>query len=122
VRIGAKCHRVHLQVPTEVADSGDGGMTQTWAALDATARETLTDATTGSVAWAAIEPAAGRTTERIFGAGVVTQATHLVTIRYRPLVTTRCRVRFGTRTLQVRGVANPGEASTELVLACEELT
>ncbi len=104
------------------ADSGDGGTTETWAALDTTARETLSDGTTGSVAWAAIEPAAGRTTERVFGASVATQATHLVTIRYRPLVTVACRIRFGTRTLQVRGVVNEHERDTVLVLACEELT
>jgi SPP1 family predicted phage head-tail adaptor len=104
--VGSLRHRVTLQTPTSAAD-GDGGYTDTWATL--------------VTVWASVVPATARDLERAVAGTVQSSATHLVTIRYLAGVTTKTRVLFGTRTLQVTGVQNPEERNISLVLVCQEV-
>lgn len=106
MRAGSLRHRVTLQTPATAAD-GDGGYTDTWTAL--------------ATVWASVVPATAHDLERAVAGTVQSSATHLVTIRYLAGVTTKTRVLFGTRTLQVTGVQNPDERNISLVLVCQEI-
>lgn len=105
--IGSLRHYVRLENPTETADL-DGGVTTTWAML-----------TPGVVA-ASIEPATASRMERLMAGTVIANVTHLVVIRYHASVTSRSRLVFGTRILQVVGRQNPFERNEVLYLACVE--
>lgn len=109
MRSGAMRHPVTIETPTRVADQA-GGYTETWAAI------------AGGETFASIEPVSQGVAERVLGAKAATVATHLVRLRYLPAVTTACRVVYGTRTFDVRAVADVRERGAELLLACEERT
>ena len=102
---GQRTAYLTLQAPTRVAD-GAGGYTETW--------------TTLAHVWGALDASATRM-ERSFAAQVQTVATTTITIPYVEDVTPACRVVYGTRTYNVRGVADPDQRRRELVLACEEV-
>lgn len=107
--IGALRHLLTLQTQTRASD-GQGGYTETWAALSP------------ATAWAAVQPATARDLEERVGKGIEASLSHLVTLRYRGDVTTGMRaVLDGTRHLYVRGVSTIDEADRWTVLACEEL-
>lgn len=108
IPIGKRRHLVTLQTSTDAAAT-DAGFTTTWASLSP-----------GRV-YAAIEPATAQRLERIGHGAVIAEATHLVTIPYVPNVTTRARVVFNSRTLNVVGVANVEERNIELILVCVEV-
>jgi len=105
VRIGQLRHRITIQRPA-VSSDGMGGGPQTW-----------TDVAT---AWAGIEPLRGSS----FWQAQQTQAktTHTVTIRYRPGITTDCRVIFSSRIFQIDAIQNPAESNRYLILLCSELS
>lgn len=105
--IGALRHQVTLQGPGTAVSDGDGGYTQTPAAI-------------GTV-FASIQPATARDLERIVANVEQSNASHLVTIRYRDDVDTTTQVLFGTRVLKVTGVQNPDERNISLVLVCTEI-
>jgi SPP1 family predicted phage head-tail adaptor len=105
--IGAMRHRITLQTPSTATPDGDGGFTNTWAAL--------------ATVWASIVPATARDLERVVAGTVQSSATHLVTIRYLAGVTTKTRVVFGSRLLSVTGMQNPEERNISLVLVCQEI-
>jgi SPP1 family predicted phage head-tail adaptor len=106
--IGQYRHRVTLEAPGDPVPDGDGGYTATWAPLDPPDWD------------CAIHPASRRALESI-GAGTVTaQATHVVTGRYHPGITSTTRLTFGTRTLEVVYVANRDERAIETDLVCVE--
>jgi len=98
-------HPVTIQTPTRTKDDL-GGYTETWATLTET--------------WAWVSPVSGAYAERLVGAKVAAATTHLITIRYVAGVTTSCRIVFGTRTFDVRGISNLDERDKTLMLACEE--
>lgn len=104
-------YRVTLQSPGAPLSDGDGGYTETWA--DLVTRMP-----------AAIEPMSARSLERFTAQTVVAAATHLVTLRYVPGVTTRTRVVYHDgatdRTLAVTGYQDAMERHRWLFLACEE--
>jgi SPP1 family predicted phage head-tail adaptor len=106
--VGSLRHQVSLQNPPPAATpDGDGGYTET--------------PVTFATVWASIVPATAHDLERAVAGTVQSSATHLVTIRYLAGVTTKTRVLFGTRTLQVTGVQNPDERNISLVLVCQEV-
>lgn len=73
---------------------------------------------------AGITPATPETLERIGAGTVVATATHLVTIWYRPDVTTKSqfvRLSAPTRVLNVLFVGDPNEKHVELELLCAEV-
>jgi SPP1 family predicted phage head-tail adaptor len=85
---------------------GAGGYTETWATL--------------ATVWGALDASATRM-ERTLSAQVQTVATTTITIPWVDGVTPTCRVVYGTRVFNVRGVADPDTRRRELVLACEEV-
>lgn len=107
--IGALVHDVELQNPNgpPTAD-GDGGYTQAYQTLAA-------------LWWCAIAPATNRELERSIAGTVLSTATHVVKMRYLPGVTTKTRLVWGSRILNVLGVADPEEQNIMLVLACAEI-
>jgi SPP1 family predicted phage head-tail adaptor len=68
--------------------------------------------------WAHVEPLEGR--ELLQAQQVNASLTHRVTIRYRAGVAPTQRLRFGTKTLEILSIVNPGEANRELQLLCVE--
>lgn len=76
--------------------------------------------------WASIDAPAGRETrifERLALGSVLSTATHVMTMRYLPGVTTRSRIIFedGTRTANVTAIVDPQEQHITLVLLCAEV-
>jgi SPP1 family predicted phage head-tail adaptor len=108
--VGYLRHRVTLETPTTVPD-GEGGFTETWAVL-------------GLRIPAAVEPATARELERVAANTVTTTASHLVTIRYLPGVTTKTRVTFHdgptNRILSIEGTHDDEERHRMLILQCTE--
>ena len=108
VRAGDLKESVVLETPTSTPD-GDGGFTESWAALDP------------SPVFASVLPATAGMMERIVAATVQADATHIVEMRYHAQVTTKTRLTFGSRYLQVRGVQNVDEANEVTRLSCVEI-
>ena len=110
MRIGDLRHRVTLQNTTEVSD-GLGGSTEV-------------DVTIWSRIPASVEPATARSLERVAANTVTSTASHLVTVRYVPGVTTKTLVVFHDgatdREMAVEGVHDPEERHISLVLECAE--
>lgn len=73
-----------------------------------------------ATAYAAIEPAATSSLERLAAGTVISQATHTVTIPYLANVLTTSRVLLGARRFDVQSIVNPREANRELVLVVTE--
>jgi SPP1 family predicted phage head-tail adaptor len=107
MRIGSLRHRVTVQNPSTPTPDGDGGFTQT-----------MTDA---EIVWAEIRPASAHDLERVVGGTVLSSASHLVRMRYRPAITTKSQLLFGSRVFAVTGVQNVDERNVELVIACQEV-
>lgn len=110
MNIGALRHRVTLQTPGSPVPDVEGGYTETWTTL-------------GTRVPASIEPATARTLERITANVVTSSASHLVTLRYLPGVTTKTRVTFhdtADRLLSVTGRHDPDERHVTLILECVE--
>lgn len=107
VRIGAIRHRLTLQTVNDTADS-QGGFVKAW-----------TDTAT---VWGSLEPLSGR--ERLQAQQVQGLVTHKVRIRYRSSVTVTAsmRVKFGTRTFNIREIRNAEERNVYLDLMVEENT
>jgi SPP1 family predicted phage head-tail adaptor len=106
--IGSLRHSVRLENPTTVTADGDGGFTTSWAMLSP------------GIVYASIEPATQRSLERLVANAVSSDASHVVTMRYHPSVTTKTRIVFATRVLNVVGIQNVNERNEVLRLACVE--
>lgn len=97
--------RVTLQVSSESVDAGGWGeATETWRDVQKL--------------WASIDTGGSREFYR--ASQVVATMTHLVTIRYRTDVTTKHRLKYKTRVLNIGGIENPGEHNVMLRLSCTE--
>ena len=106
--IGSRDKRILFQNPGSAVPDGDGGFTQTW--VDLLPR-----------AFAHVAPATARSLERVAAGSVIATATHVVTVPYRTGVTTKTRIVFEGRTLNVTSVQDRDEQHVELVLVCEEV-
>lgn len=104
MKAGQLRHRVTLETETKT-QSSSGALTSTWATLDKV--------------WAQIEPMSSRELMEASQRG--TNETHKVTLRYRDDLTTKERVKFGTRVLNIGSLVNVGERNRTLVLMCEEV-
>lgn len=107
---GSLRHRVRLENPHTPVSDLDGGFT-----------DTPTVALVPSIVYAAIEPADPQNAERAAAGTVVSDVSYRVTMRYHAGVTTKTRIRFGTRILQVTGVINTDERNLTTVALCTEL-
>lgn len=106
--VGRRLHTVIPQNPGAPVPDGDGGYEQDW--FDVVPR------------WfVSIVPATARDLERVIAGTVLATASHVVTGPYLSDVSTRTRLLFGDRVLQVTGVADPEERHVELVLVCVEV-
>jgi head-tail adaptor len=107
---GQRRHQLWLENPGPAVLDGDGGYTQSWAALSpAYVFGSLQQAT----AWNLERIAAGATT-------TLATATHVVSFPYHPQVTTKTRLRMGSRVFTVSGVINTGEKNIETVVVVDE--
>lgn len=113
IRAGELRHMVTVEGPTRINDPG-GGYTETFVPLPP------------SPVPGAVEPATAVALERVVANAVQSSATHIVTIRFHPLVTLESRVSFTDRAgrvhlLTVKGMQNPEQRDRVLKLACEEV-
>jgi SPP1 family predicted phage head-tail adaptor len=109
VRAGRRRHLVTLANLGGAVPDGDGGYTETATPLSP------------PTVWATITPATEKDLERAGTGTVLSTASHIVSMRYHSGVTTKTRITFGSRTLNVTGVANPDERNIELVLVAVEV-
>ena len=107
IGIAARSHRVDIWNPMGAPVPDDGEYIQDYAAV-------------GHV-YAAIEPATAQRMERLTRAGSMASATHIVTMPYTKLLTARSRLLFGSRRLDVVGLADPRELGAESVAVCQEI-
>ena len=108
--IGAFRHVVTVQHPGPIAPDSDGSYTVNWAdAVPAT--------------WyCSIQPATSRSLEQVASGTVIAQASHVVNGAYRGDITTKSRLKFGMRILNVVGVATVDERNIQTALVCSEVT
>lgn len=109
MNIGQLRHRIFIEL---LASTGDdyGASVSTW--------------TSNISAWASINPVRGNE----YFSAMQSQAavTHKITMRYRTLAGTTCigpgycRIKFGSRTFDIRSVINPGERNVSLEMMCSE--
>jgi len=107
--VGQRRHLVTLQGPVTTVSDGQGGYTQTPAALDP------------PTWYCAIRPASQRELERTTAGTTLTTATHIVEGAYRSDIKTSTQIVFNGRTLFVNSVVNPEERNISLVLLCNEV-
>jgi head-tail adaptor len=109
VPAGRRIHRITLQDPGAPVPDGDGGYTDGWADLDP------------AFAYASIDPASARDIERIASGTTISQAAYIVTMPYHPGVTTKTRLTFNGRALDVVSRQNPAERNVDLVIVAVEV-
>lgn len=109
VSAGQRRHLVTLEAPAVTTMTGDASYTQTWGPLDpATWKCTIAPATSGAM-------------ERLGAGTTLSQATHILTGRHHPGITTQTRVHFEGRTLHVLFVGNRDERDIQTDLVCGEV-
>ena len=106
--IGDYRHVVTVQDPTGMVSDGEGGFTEGWTDLDPATWDVR------------ISPATARDLERVGAGTVITTATHVITGRHRPDVSTGARVLFERRIFQVTGLRNIDERDVTLECTAEE--
>lgn len=109
IGLGDLRHQVTLKNPGPRVPDGEGGYTESQIELSP------------SPVWASIQPATARDLERRVASTMQASASHIVTMRYHPQVTTKTQLLFGDRVFFVNGVQNTDERNVELVLACQEI-
>ena len=80
--------------------------------------QTQTNWTTVASLWGQVEPKTGRETVR--SESLHAETTHTVRLRYREGVTSRDRLLFGARVLNILSVINVDERCRELLIECVE--
>ena len=103
MRAGDLRHRVTIQAATTV-DNAAGEPVPTWADV--------------ATVDAAIRPSTPR--EVAYAQGLAAVTKHTVTIRYRPGVTPKHRLKFCGRVLSIAGVIDVEERNVELQILCSE--
>lgn len=109
--IGAFRHRVTLDEPGDPISDPDGGWLPTWAPLDPPTWDCAIEPPTARV----------RAMEGSGGGSVIAQATHLLTGRYHPGITTQTRITFKGRTFNALHVINVDERDTHTELLAAEV-
>ena len=109
VSIARRQTRVLLQNEGPTVSDGAGGFTPSWVDLAPPADAQVSPAVAGASETA---PAGG--------AAAASSSTLVVTIPYRPGVSTATRLLIGARVLYVTGLRDVDERHVELVLVCEE--
>lgn len=100
---GVLKERLVLEAPVDVPDDS-GGVARSYAA--------------GAFVWAAVEPREGRVESGDLGAGAI--ARHRITVRAGPEITTRHRLRRGTRLWRIVSVRDADGSGRFLEIEAEE--
>ena len=103
MRVGELRRQVTIQAEAPSADAG-GGYALAWISV--------------ATVWASITPLSG--TERFNDAGLQSQVSHRVRIRYLADVTADMRILYGTRLFNIHAVLNTDESNRWLDLLVEE--
>lgn len=107
VSTGRRQQYVTLENPSAPVADGDGGYTVTWTPLNTPDW------------WVEIATATPR---RLYAtSSTLSTATHVVTGPYHPEITTKTRINYGSRILQVGEVFTPDEGNIETVCVCVEV-
>jgi head-tail adaptor len=109
VTLGAYRHTVTVEVPGPMVPDGDGGYTESWLPGD----PALWDVS--------IDPASRSDLELAAAGTVLSTALHSVRGRYHAGITTKARLLFEGRTLNIITVRNPAELNRTLELVCAEV-
>ena len=112
--VALKNKRVRCLAPGPAIPDGDGGFTQGLTPL------------TPEVVYAHVRPAALRDLERMAAGTVITQASHVVELDYRPDLDTTCELHVEDhprpdRRLAIVAILNPLERSAFLQVLCSEV-
>jgi SPP1 family predicted phage head-tail adaptor len=99
-------HRVTIQTPAQGTADAWGATALTWADYQ--------------TCWAQIETAAP--SEQTQGPKTRQQQGLTVRTHYIAVVTSKMRVRWGSRYFEIQGVENPNNMDRETVLSCSEVT
>jgi len=84
--------------------------------------ESTQELTVEATVFAEVSPMTFRDQERIARAGqVVEDITHRVVIRHREGLTSKNKIRFGVRVLEIAGIANVGERGVMDEILCREV-
>ena len=104
MRAGKLRHQITIETPTRVPD-GQKGYAISWA--------TLADV------WADIRPTSS--SDRFGQSHVYNGTSHQIDIRALAGVTTKERIKFGSRYFTISGVVNEDERTRRMTLSCDEL-
>jgi head-tail adaptor len=107
--IGQDRHHVTLEQPGPPVPDGFGGYTEGWTPLDPPTWD------------CAIQPATAADMERAMVGAPQATASHLVSGRYHPGITTETRILHEGRYLVVQSVRNLDERKMRLQLVCAEI-
>jgi SPP1 family predicted phage head-tail adaptor len=109
MNVGKMNKRIELQLNSEETAAYTttlGGLSTTYA--------------TSSTVWASIEPLSGR--ELFVAQQAQSDVDMKVTIRYYSGLTTRYRVKFGSRYFGIQSIINTNEKNEEMILMCKEVS
>ena len=104
IRSGDLRHRIDFQERNETKGA-QGGITPSW--------------TTVASRWAEIIPLTGK--ELVDAQQIKSTISHMVRLRYFPLLTTKLRILFKTRVFGIEHVRNIEERNIEHVCLCTEV-
>jgi len=104
MRAGELRHQVTIQRNTATAQDNYGQVVESWSTI--------------ATRWASIRPMTGDESEE--GKQVKAKATHEIKMRYLVDITTKDRVKLGTRIFNVYSIINTEEKNKETVLKCIE--
>lgn len=107
--IGQNRNLVTLEEPIATTMDGAGGYVDTWGPLDP------------ATWYCAVEDATASAMERAGFGTAFGQATHILTGRYHPGLSTNARVHFGSRAFSVLSAGNRNERNMQSVILCAEL-
>lgn len=113
LNLGNLKHELTFEAPTYAPD-GDGGETVTWTAFS------------GPKPYGSVQASTQKALERLVSNTVLSQSSHIVTMRYHPDVTTKCRLKWTDRvgvvhTASLTNVNNVDEMGIQLILGCIEI-
>jgi len=106
--ISSRQKRIVFQNPGPAVPDNDGGFAQSWVDLP-------------PPAYAEVAKATQRSLERITSGAILSTASYIVTVPYRSGVTTKSRILFDGRVLNVLDVTDEDERHVELKISCAEV-
>lgn len=110
IKAGSLRHPVVLQTWLET-QGPDGETIRSWPADDGYRQNV----------WARVEPMSKQSLERLAGSQLQQEITHFVTLRYDSSLTTKHRIGFGSRVLEIIALVNIEEKNRVHEAWCKEI-